>query len=388
MSRIFRRGLFAAAAGVAAFAAAAPAQSVLAARGLGYPLEPVDARARALGGVGLGLPGATLSLVNPANPVGLPAPGVAVTFQPDQFDATAGSNVTSGSTARFPLIHVAFPIRAGQFTGSLAYGAFLDQNWRVSRVDSLALTTGKTPVRDDFVSDGGVARFRVGLGYRVSERLALGGALDAYTGAVRDSSTRAIGGFLGALSSTAITYTGTSFSAGARWTPLDALTVAASVGSGGTLHADADDELVRDRDYNLPVTVDAGASARITANTLLAVSGRWAGWSAADEDLVASGGARDVMSASAGLEFEGFSLLRQTLPVRLGARVTQLPFRWIGDDAEFPEERAISAGLGARLGRGAAQIDATVERGSRGGGSTGFDEPFWRLAFSLSVLGR
>ena len=54
-------------------AGAAPAQSLLSARGLGLPLEPVDARARGLGGLPLGLPDAQMSMVNPAASVMLAA---------------------------------------------------------------------------------------------------------------------------------------------------------------------------------------------------------------------------------------------------------------------------------------------------------------------------
>ena len=387
MSRALCRGAFAALALVAVHAGTAGAQAVLAARGLGYPIESIDARARGLGGLALGLPEPSFSLVNPAGPVGITSAAIAVTFQPDQFDATVGSEATNGTTARFPNIQAVFQPRP-RFSLSAGYGAFLDQNWRAVRNDSITLSTGRVPVLDQLRSTGGIARFRGGLGYQINGRLAVGLSVDAYTGAVRDTAIRTVPGLAPALTATAVTYTGTGLAAGVRWTPLDALSVAAAVSGGGSLNANADDSLVVDRDYSLPLTLDLGASARVTGHTLLAVSGRWAGWSAAGEDITNRGGARDAMNASAGLEYDGLTLLGQTVPLRLGARVARLPFRWLGEDTEFPEERALTAGIGARLGRGAALLDAAVERGTRGGDGAGFEEPYWRGSLSVTLFAR
>jgi hypothetical protein len=118
------------------------------------------------------------------------------------------------------------------------------------------------------------------------------------------------------------------------------------------------------------------------------LSGRWAGWSAVNDELTAaSGGARDAAAVAGGGEYTGLSLFRKAMPVRLGARYGQLPFRW-SSTAEFPTERAVTAGLGLGLGGGAASLDASAERGWRGGAAAGVDEPYWRFSFSVRVLGR
>lgn len=386
MSRAFRFGALAALA-FAVHAGGAQAQSVLSSRGLGYPIEPVDARARGLGGVALGLPEATFSLVNPAGPVGLATAAISVTYQPDQYDATAGTLATSGTTARFPTVLAVFQPRP-RLSLMAGYGAFLDQNYRATRSDSIDLSTGRVAVEERFRSQGAIARFRGGVGYRVGQRLAVGLALDAFTGAVRDTSQRFVGDLNPATSATTVTYTGTGISAGVRWTPLDALSVAAAVSGGGKLNASPDDSTVAGKDYSLPVTMDVGASARVTGNMLLAGSARWAGWGTADGDITNRGGARDALNLSGGLEYDGFTLLGQTLPLRLGARMARLPFRWVGEDTAFPDERALTAGIGARLGRGAALVDAAVERGTRGGDAAGFEEPYWRGSVSVTLLAR
>lgn len=386
MSRAFRLGALAALA-FAVHAGGAQAQSVLSSRGLGYPIEPVDARARGLGGVALGLPEATFSLVNPAGPVGLATAAISVTFQPDQYDATAGTQATSGTTARFPAVQAVFQPRP-RFTLMAGYGAFLDQNYRATRSDSITLSTGRVAVEERFRSQGAIARFRGGIGYRAGPRFAVGLAVDAFTGAVRDTSQRFVEGLNTATSATTVTYTGTGISAGMRWMPVEALSFAAAVSGGGKLNASPNDSTVAEKDYSLPVTLDVGASARVAGNLLLAGSGRWAGWGAADDDITNRGGARDALNLAGGLEYDGFTLLGQTLPLRLGARMARLPFRWDGADTEFPDERALTAGIGARLGRGAAMLDAAVERGTRGGDAAGFEEPFWRGSVSVTLFAR
>lgn len=368
-------------------AAAAPAQSLLSARGLGLPLEPVDARARALGGLPLGLPDPQMSLVNPASAVGLPAAGLAVTFQGDEVTGTAGDQSGEFTTSRFPVIQVAFPIGERVVT-TLGYGAVLDQNWSVTREDSIDVAGSRLGIVDRFRSNGGVARLRAGAGYRVLPRLDVGAALDIYTGALRDSVFRlfpATSGLGSSLTTTRYEWQGLGFSAGARWRG-DAFSLSAAVTGGSKLTAEAQDSGVVGKDYSLPLQVDVGGSARIAQQALVAVSARWAGWSTVEEDL-ASGGARDVTQVAGGVEWEGIRFIGRPIPLRVGGRLTQLPFRW-DDGSEFVDERAVTGGIGIVFGGGAATLDLSGERGWRGGDSAGFDEEFWRVSLSMALLGR
>jgi hypothetical protein len=258
----------------------------------------------------------------------------------------------------------------------------------VEQSDSINLSTGRVGVQDRFSSSGGVARFQAGAGYRLSERLSLGVAADVFTGAAHDSSERTIAGFLPAQSEVVYTYSGIGAGLGARWQPSERTSISAAVHGGGRIHAEADSAGGHEaKDYSNPLSVDAGASARIGANTMVVLSGRWAGWSTVNDELSASGGARDAAAVAGGVEYTGFSVFRKTLPLRLGGRYGQLPFRWTGT-ADFPTERAVTAGLGFGLGGGAALLDASAERGWRGGAAAGVDEPYWRFSFSLRVLGR
>jgi len=394
MIRIRTLGAAAVAAALAGIAAPAAAQSVFAARGLGYPLEALDARARGLGGLPVGLPEPHLSLVNPAASVGLPSAGLSVTFQGDGLTSQTAGGEHEFSTSRFPAIQAAFPF-GPRFVATLGYAAFLDQNWAATRVDSMVLGGEMRDFADIFQAQGGAARLRAGAGYRLGRRLDVGAALDVYTGALRDSVTRSIEGLNPTVRGTDYTWEGLGFSAGARWRG-NAASLTAVVTGGGDLKAEPRDSAVVGKAYALPLTFDVGASARIAQSSTAALSVRWARWSSADEALAQAdagdgagygGGARDVMQVAGGLEYEAMRLLGRPMPVRIGGRYTELPFRW-GDEAEFPDERAVTAGLGMLFNGGQAALELGAERGWRGGDAAGVDESFWRVSLSLSLLGR
>jgi hypothetical protein len=369
----------------AALSAPAHAQSILASRGLGYTLEPIDARSLGMGGGG-GAPGVRFSLINPSASAGIQAPAASVTFQNDWYDATAPGTRVNGGTARFPLIALAFPITP-RWSASLAYGSFLDQNWGATVSDSMDLSTGRVAVADRYVSEGAVARARAGVAFATSAKLAVGVAAELYTGALRDTLVRQVGDLTPVFFAETFRYSGAGISAGVRWNPLEALNLSASIAKGGNLTASSEDSASTQRkSYPLPLTVDAGGMARIARQTELAASVHWAGWSDANDALAARGGARDALTISGGVEYGGLVLLQAPVPVRLGARVAELPFRWQTD--AFATERAVTGGWGLRLAHGTAQLDFGVERGWRGGGDAGFDEPYWRGSASISILGR
>jgi hypothetical protein len=381
----FARGA-AGAALLALLVAPAGAQSVFASRGLGYPIEPLDARSRGLGGVTTGLPDPVISMVNPASVAGMPGYAFVVALQPDHYDATAGSLRATGTTVRFPLLMAAFPVTQ-KLAVQIGYGAYLDQHWQAVQSDSITLSTGRVGVEDRFSSNGGVARFQAGAAYRVTERLSVGAAADLFTGAAHDSAVRTLTGLLPATSEVVYTYSGLGVGVGARFQPTDHSSVSAAVHGGGRIRARADSSGTESKDYSNPLTVDAGASAQLAPALVAVASGHWAGWSTIDDELAASGGARDATAAAAGVEYTGLNLFRKTMPLRLGGRYAQLPFRWAGA-AAFPNERAVTGGLGVSFAGGLALIDASAERGWRGGASAGVDEPYWRFSFSLRVLGR
>jgi hypothetical protein len=361
------------------------AQSLFAGRGLGYAMEPLDARARGLGGVGLGLPEPSLSLVNPAGVAGLAAPALHVTVQPDQFTADFDGTEVSGSTVRFPVIHVALPYR--RWVATIGYSSFLDRNWAVERDTTLMVGASPIAVRDRFASHGGVARLRLGAAYAAGPRVAVGASVDVYTGSVQDTVYRLFDDirFEPAISASALSFRGVGYGAGVRWVPTEAFAFGASLSAGGQLEMRQPEAPTQS--FDLPVTGSLGASGRLTPTTLVALSGRWSGWSSVDGALAGEAEARDTWAVAGGIEWEAVRIGPNVVPVRLGARHGLLPFRW-NEGADWANERAVTLGTGVRLAGGAAALDAAVERGQRGGDPAGISESFWRMAFSLTVLGR
>jgi hypothetical protein len=370
-------------------AAELSAQSLFAGRGLGFVMEPLDARSRGLGGIGLGLIEPNLGLVNPASIAGVGAPVLHVTLQPDQFSSTFDGVEVSGSTVRFPVIHAALPY--GRWIASIGFASFLDRNWAVQRDTTLLVDGTAIDIRDRFASHGGVSRLRVGSTYAVTDRLALAAAVDVYSGSAADTTYRVFlqPGLLPTISSSSVSFRGTGYGTGLRWVPSQAIAFGASASAGGQLELRPATGAPA-QSFDLPLQLAVGASGRVTPNTQVALSGRWSGWSSVDDGFVTEGGARDTWSVAGGVEWEAIRMGDRMIPLRLGARHALLPFRWNGDgpQSDWADERVLTLGTGLRLAGGAASLDAGLERGSRGGDQAGIDESFWRMAFSLTVFGR
>jgi hypothetical protein len=366
------------------------AQSLFAGRGLGFVGEALDARARSLGGAGLGLPEPGLSLINPAEVGQIPVSALHVTVQPNRYTAEFGAEESSAGTVRFPLIHAVLPFR--RWTASIGYAAFLDQNWAVQRDTTIQLGGTATQVTDRFASHGGASRLRLGAAYAVTERFSVGAGVDVYTGSARDTTYRVFAGqpLRPAVETRLVGFSGTGYSAGVRWRPSDPVALSASVTAGGQLNVTPEDEAGERRSYELPVKIAGGVSGRVTPTTLVALSGDWAGWSSVNGGLAAAGGARDTWAVGGGVEWEAIRAGTRVVPLRLGARRAGLPFRWedAAGDGGWADERLVTLGAGLRMAGGGATIDAAVDRGERGGPDAGISESFWRISLSLTVLGR
>jgi hypothetical protein len=377
---------------------AAAGQSLLASKGLGLEVQPMSARSAALGGVSLGLPGAEISWSNPAGAIGLPVGGMLASFQYDAYDARIGGrSIGEGNTARLPLLLAAFPF-GSQWAVSVGFGGFLDQRWGATQPDSVVLGSDSVAVLDVVRSDGGVSRFRVAAARRLVPGLSLGLGADVYTGGVRRVAGRIFPGEgQPRCCTTSWRYSGVGAVGSLDWNPSEALSVSASLTAGGTLRAksqvdtldtDVENDVVRERDYDLPLTAHLGATGRVAPSLLVAATARWGGWSSLDPRLAAVGGARDDWGVGGGLEWDALQLGARTIPIRLGARYRTLPFGASGTEDAEPSERTFSLGTGLALTNGAARADVTVERGSRDGASDALSESFWRIVFSASVLGQ
>lgn len=400
-----------AAAALAACALALPgtarAQSLLATSGLGVPTPPLDARARALGGIPTGLFGFDLSLGNPADAADVRYRGGMASLQPFSRTSDIDGQRATTSGARFPVLRALYP--TGRFVASFGYGGFLDQNWAVTTSGMEHFGGDSASVSDVIRSSGGISQMRLGAAVSVTQHIALGAAVGLYTGNAVRQVTRSFpdsvnGNFLGFTTRTQWGFHGPLASVGARADVGTVLRVAASATWSGTLKADSSVGAASPKSYKMPAQAEVGASAILAPKLALSVGGTYAGWAKTTfapglgncgplANCAPTGElSRNTVSWGAGLEYGGTHTGIRTFPFRLGYHSAQLPFYSQGD--VLPSEHSASAGAGIRIGgtedSPAAQLDAAIERGSRKGGPAGssLSESFWRLTFSLAVFGR
>ncbi len=383
-----------------AAAVPAQAQSLFATRGLGLPLPPLDARARALGGNGVGLFGLSTSLVNPAEIAGIPRRGVTAALQPVTGSTSIADAEDDISGTRFPLVRLMFPVGT-RSVFSLGYGGQLEQSWAIVNEGFEMVGADSIPTRDLIQSSGGIAQAIAGFAYSVTPGFALGVSVGVHTGNLDRRVTRTFSDTASELrpftTRTRWDYTGPIAAVGFRWDPLSVLRLGGSFTYMGDLEVDAVEGLARDDRAALPYRFAAGASSWLSPQLLLVAGADYTWGNAGDVFENAPGGAqrRNTWRWGGGIEYEGTRNARRVFPFRLGGSYAQLPYFDLGESSA--SEWAASVGSGYKLvaddGSPVAALDATLERGRRSGlestqNPDGLSESFWRLTFSLSLFGR
>ena len=373
--------------------AAVPAQSLFGARGLGIPVEPVDSRARILGGVGVGLLGVNPSLVNPAELAAVRR-GVTAVLQPATHSLQLGGGEEDVSSTRFPLLSLLYPVNERLVFG-LGYGGYLEQSWGVQASGTLPIGDGLD--YDDVArSRGGLSQLRLSAAYALSPALSVGAAAVMITGNLDRSLTRTFdvstASFRNFSTRLRREYGGAIGAVGAQWQPLPALRLAASLALTTDIDADSAAGPAQSRSYGSTMIAAAGASGELTSDLLVAIGATRQRFPELDSEVEAS---RETWAFGGGLEYSGLRSGRRTFPIRVGARWQQLPYHAIGEEAA--REVAGGVGIGFRLATDAtgplAVLDTGLERARRTGlaGSAiaeGIEESLWRWTLSLSLFGR
>lgn len=372
-------------------------QSLLNAAGIGLPADPVDARARALGGIGVGLRGASLLATDPAAAAFFDLPAVVMTAQPSwvELDRTDSDGTTTYRGTRFPLLGIAYPA-FGLAVVTLSAESVLDQRFEVVRPLSIDIGEGPEPATDEFVSDGGVSQVRLGVARALSDNVAVGVSVGRYTGSVVRRLTRAIdedttdtgpGLFDPYQSGGLWDYSGTSLTAGTSVTLGTFARMAASFTWSGALSAEASDDTEGgDRSFDIPLRLRVGASAVLAPGLSVNAGLSTADWSSIDDDLAEGASVGRTLSYGLGVELTRATLFGRSAPLRFGYHRADLPFALSGDG---PTESALTGGLGLALSQTGelvrASVDVSLERGSRSDGLV--DERFWRAAVTLRLAG-
>jgi len=385
-----RRAFFLALLGLVFASSALAAQSLFGSQGLGMPVEPLDARARALGTLGVGLLGPSLSPIDLASAARIYLPSAQITLQPQWVNGElAGQSVSTHGT-RFPQMGLAYPVPWLSGTALLHVGSLFDQRWEV-RQSSIQEFLGESyPVTDVFKSDGGISTFQLGWAQRVGDDLSLGVGIGARMGSVTRTFLRTIAadGIFEVVpfrTGGEWQYSGLTTSLGFQWDPIEALRLGGTVNWSGDLKAKptelTDDDPVS---FDLPVEFRFGASGILTPRLAMSLGFSFADWNPSNEFLGPESIAGAVWSYGGGVEWAGPRLGVRNFPIRLGMRKTDLPFTF---DGENPTERVWSGGIGLNLlppqvGFMGA-IDVALERGTRDAGS--LSESFWRATMTFRV---
>lgn len=371
----------------------AGAQSVLSAGGLGVPTDPLGARARALGSVGIGLSRGTVLPTDPAAAVGVPLPTVTGTLQPTVGTIEGLGPRTDLSTTRFPLFGLAYPVSEDKVV-TLTIGSYLDQNWALNVDGSVELAGESVAVTDAFRSEGGVSSIQVGWAQEVRGNVAVGASVGLHVGELTRSFTRSfdtvgVGREVESFERTRRwRLSGPTASFGVAVEPLTALRLSGSVTWSGDLDAKPEEGSVGESgSFPLPVEYRLGAMLALTSRLGLHAGLSRADWSGTGAALQEGSSAGAATALGGGVEWSGFRLLNRTVPLRVGIRHSDLPFRIGGRE---PSELVFSGGLGINLveseeGVPLAAFDFSMELGDREAGPV--KESFTRLSASLRVAG-
>jgi hypothetical protein len=372
---------------VLGFAVAGPvaAQVPFTAIGLGYPVAPIDARAAALGSTGIGLLGGTYSLRNPADLSEHRQPGFGMAIVAEDADVKTATVPLDTGRQRFTVIRAIVPF--ADWTVSVGFGGELDQDWSAQLSDTLTLNEGSVPFEELREHDGGVSAIDLSLARRLGP-LSLGVSAQRLLGSVRQSFVRTFDVPLegapplaGAGGSQRIGYTAWRFKVGASLNVADRAMVSGAVGLTGNLNAEPQDSTVAARAFDLPTTIELGASVLLVDSLMVSAAGGWAGWSTVDglDDEIA----HDTKWGGVGLEYRSLHILGFDTPLRFGVRRSDLPFSF-GEGVL--DETAFSAGAGFIFRQGQAAVDLAFEFGRRGDfDEAGIEESFRRLTVSFTL---
>lgn len=360
-----------------------PAQSSLfGVRGLGLPGRPFTPRSRATAGSFALFDGE--SDLNPATVANLTAVTAGFVFTPTwrHWDTPAGT--ASLRDTRFPLFSVGGPVPRTHLGLGISIGSYADRDFRLATSDTISLRGQPVGVFDTLTSLGGLNEIRVAAGYALSERTSVGGAIYWITGSSRLEAHRSFSDstFLSFIQSAELSYQGVGFALGVTHQLTPGIQLAAIVRSDGKASVERDSSKAYNID--LPYSFAAGARVRAAPRLLLAVSGTYRTWSAANSDLLAQGAVGSQNTIELGLGGELVRNVRRpgSLPIRLGVRYADLPFPVVA--GEHPKEFVIGAGTGARFAQDRAGVDISLEHAWRSEGSP-YKERALSVTFGLSI---
>lgn len=356
--------------------------------GIGFPGDPLSARARSLGGG----PGAfdPHSALNPATAVGLGdrprdqgrlVAGGAAGTSLRQY--TAGDSTVSGlRETRFPFGFFGGLIPGTPFSFALSFSTYAERSYDVITTGTQILRGDTLEVTDRVASDGAVTDFRGAIAFRPWRSLLVGAAFHLLGGSSRLTVGRSfsVSDYSPYVERAQLAFSGTGVSAGLVLAPTSAIELGASARVDSKLtikNGNANAGAVQ-----LPVSLSGGLRLNPVPGVSLSSTAVRRSWSRAQPDLFAPSRAFDTWEVGSGVELSRPRARGgASLPIRLGYRYRQLPFSNV---ATQPTETVLAGGTGLLFSGGRAGLDASVERFHRTGG--GADEKGWHFSLGVFII--
>ncbi len=371
-------------------ASVARAQTPVTSLGLGYPVPPLDARAAAMGGTGLGLLGGSLSAVNPAEMAAFRRPSLGLTFSAERVGVETGSGSQSTGRSRIPNVRAVIPFRSWAF--GLSFSSVSDQDWSIRLQDTLVSSSGTFPYDERREHDGGLSTVNFSVARELGP-VSLGVEAGILTGSLRQTFFRNFepsienpGVGIGvARGESRFSYSGLRVRGGVAAQLSPRLRLSGVLSFSGDLEAKQDTAGQQVARYEIPMPAEwaFGGSYQVAPRFLVSAAGGWAAWSNTG-NVLESSEAVDTWWVGGGAEYVGLTLFGASVPLRAGYRRTGLPFHPVGE--EPLTESAFSFGVGFDVAGGLSSVDLSVEIGSRGDfASSGAEESFTRFSLSLAL---
>lgn len=349
--------------------------SIFGTRGIGFPGRVGGARSIALGGGSEVFDRA--AVLNPALAASFGQVTVGAVSGTTFRNYTAAGTEASGlQETRFPLIFLGGGFGRSSFSYQVSVATFAERTFDLKTVDTIM----GLAVEDRVIADGGVVDIRAAIGWRSSAKLAIGGAVHRLAGSSRLTATRTFDNseFQKFEERDALSFSGTSFSAGLLWLPNASLSFGFAARVNSSLISELEDG--SSSKVAMPVSLAGGVWLGVTPRMRLMTTARWRSWSRAQEDLAGTGTAFDTWEVGSGLEITLGPGVGGKFPLRLGVRYAQLPFS--PSDAR-PREWNFSVGTGAPFAGNRAVIDVALERFQRDG--AGARERGWYVAVGFTI---